>query len=356
MTQTLEIFGGEEDVTSDISVELIQDKINERFQFCPIVNRYNLKNLIRGHMIKTMTSDGKGISNSIGLNLFTDANEDGTFYVFRKGLDANATDPRLTSAIANFFEIICTCFTPNGPAEKKHSAEMHAMLSVTINDLSTTGNMSAASIDTQVHFYNTVLYNLFHIHKTAPFKDLKAADPAFNQIYLDEVSKVLLYTSDAIVLKTSTAVLFPTKVPKQFGSKVDKVAAQKSAAEKRKDTKAANQAAKKAKTNQPAPVVNSPVVQPIVNNNASPKGVSSIHCVNAAAVLMTSQWPASAPPPPGCLPTRGPCTRQHTMNITAGTPIDKALVADLMTGVNAFNTNKGTVFQKNFIHTLKNWK
>ena len=70
---------------------------------------------------------------------------------------------------------------------------------------------------------------------------------------------------------------------------------------------------------------------------------------------MSSQWPAGALPPAGCHPNKGAtCTRQHGKTITPGTPIDKALVDDLLNGIKGFKN--ASVFANHFKTTLNGWR
>ena len=161
------------------------------------------------------------------------------------------------------------------------------------------------------------------------------------------------YSSTDIQSITNQALLYPAKARKQFGYNAVPALS-------KKQKKEANQNAATAKKTKITRGNNKTPAAPVIKPSSvpvTPSGSSSnsVHCVNQAASLMVSQWPVGALPPSGCHPTNGrPCTRQHSMAITAGTPIDKALVTDLLSGVEGFRNAKN--FVTNFKNTLNSWR
>ena len=178
MNATLSLFGGigAEDILSASSTDAILSKLNNRFLEYLICLSENIHLLMRGKCSKILSRNSNGSFSSISTCLFTKPNPDGSPYIFKKGSsveDQLNTDPRLTSAIIDLFEIIVTLFTPNTDADQQHSAELLARISKFMNALLTTGNLAGAHIDVQVEFINDLLFNLFQIPKSLPFRGLK---------------------------------------------------------------------------------------------------------------------------------------------------------------------------------------
>jgi len=372
MTQTLENFGGMgvEDIDTPYAVDLILNKLSDRQLLLPGCSPENIKQLILAHCVKILTQHPTTKAlNSINIQAFAPANADGSLYVFKKSSDPSkqdVTDPHLSAAILDLFDIITTCFTPNGVDEKRRKEELLARINSSFNDLQTVGNMQGADIDVQVAWVNKFLFDLFHIPNELPFRGIKKADLALNAPFWAKVSESLLFLPAQIRAITSEGLQYPRSVRKQFGSsKVPAIVpgSALTASQKRKQTKEANAATKKIKqltvnlakvtaANTSAPVLTAPNIKAIGSG-----GNNSVHCVNQAAVLMASQWPSAGPPPGGCKPLSGnPCTRQHTMHIVPGTRIAQGLIDDLTNGVDGIKGPTAKVFKANFKSTLLGWK
>ena len=147
MQTTLNIFGGvgNEDILNASAVDHVMSKLHKRFLLYPICRPENIKLLMKGFFFKLLTCASNGSYNSISICLFTNPNADGSAYIFK-----NPTDPLLSQAVKDFFEIICTLFTPDTIIEQRRSSELLARVSSYINDLSNVGNLSSALIDVQV--------------------------------------------------------------------------------------------------------------------------------------------------------------------------------------------------------------
>ena len=141
---TLNIFGGvgNEDILCASAVDHIMSKLHKRFLLYPICRPENIKLLMKGFFSKLLTCASNGSYNSISICLFTNPNADGSAYIFK-----NPTDPLLSQAVKDFFEIICTLFTPDTTIEQRRSSELLARVSSYMNDLSNVGNLFSALID-----------------------------------------------------------------------------------------------------------------------------------------------------------------------------------------------------------------
>ena len=349
MPKTIEIFGGAGnlDVLCPASVDAIMSKMHTRFQNYPIFRPENIQLLIRAHWSKVFSQNTNKSFNSLSICLFTDPNADGTPHVFKK-ISSKLTDPFLVAAISDLFEIILTCFTPNKPEDIHRSSELLARVSIFMNALSTVGNIQSAHIDVQVELINNMFYNLFHIPKNEPFLNQKIPVPDLTQQFFDKVTETLHYSTSAIQAITSEALHYPDLAKKQFGA--TSVPATPTKKQKGKQSAAAK---KKAKLTSPT-ATTVPSAASTVSSPPTTTVSNSVHCVNHAASLLSSQWPAGAPVPAGCHPTNGkPCTRQHSMTITPGIPIANGLVTDLLNGVEGFRNAKA--FASNFKITLNGW-
>jgi hypothetical protein len=202
--------------------------------------------------------------------------------------------------------------------------------------------MSRSGIDNQVAFYNDCFINIGKAHKDKQFQGLTVYPAALGIAYDNLVSTAVSFTPDQVKLLVAESINFPENVRAQFGA-----ISKKRKLEKEK---------KVPKVVPPSPPVPPTPPTPSPNANANPKAATnSVNCVNHAASLMASQWPSGSAPPTGCQPSNGkPCTRNHTMVITAGQPIAKGLVTDLLGGIGGFKKNP--TFIKAFTDTIKAWK
>ena len=167
---------------------------------------------MRGFFSKLLTCASNGSFNSISICLFTNPNADGTPYIFK-----NPTDPLLAQAVNDFFEIICSLFTPNTTNEQRRSSELLARVASYMNDHSYVGNLSSSHMDVQVELINIDLFNLFQIPKSEPFRSQKTVDPTLNPEFWNKVTDVLVYSTEEIQKITLQALNYPKETSEQFG-------------------------------------------------------------------------------------------------------------------------------------------
>ena len=170
---------------------------------------------MRGFCSKLLTQAADQSFSSISICLVAPPSSDGSPIIFKKP-DLNHSDPRLFAAIADLFEIITCCFTPNTIIEQRRSQELLARINF-MSDLSTTGNLSGAAIDMQVEFVNNMLFNFFHVVKTDPFRQQMTPDPALNVLYWERLTDTLIYSKADIKQLTTDAICFPKEARLQFG-------------------------------------------------------------------------------------------------------------------------------------------
>ena len=221
INKTIDLFGGPGnlDVLTPSAVDSIMSKVHVRFQNYPIFRPENIHLLIKGLWSKVLTQNANKSFNSLSICLFSEPNTDGSPRVFKK-IDSKQTDPHLTAAISDLFEIITTCLTPNEAADIQRKAELLARVNLFMNDLSTVGNLAGALINVQVELVNTMFFNLFHIAKTEPFIHLNVPVPALNQEFFDKVTEILYHFPEAIQAVTQRALFYPEHARKRFGESV----------------------------------------------------------------------------------------------------------------------------------------
>ena len=280
LQSTLNIFGGagNEDILCSSAVDHIMSKLHKRFLLYPICRPENIKLLMRGFFSKLLTCASNGSFNSISICLFTNPNADGTPYIFK-----NPTDPLLAQAVNDFFEIICSLFTPNTTNEQRRSSELLARVASYMNDHSYVGNLSSSHMGVRVELINTVLFNLFQIPKLEPFRSQKTVDPTLNPEFWNKVTDVLVYSTEEIQKINLQALNYPKETSKQFGF-LDPAT---SPSKKQKQKQPKTSPNKKPKVVATVPTVPSPT-KPLTTSGSGTIS-NSVHCVNHAASLMTSQ-------------------------------------------------------------------
>jgi hypothetical protein len=331
-----------DDATDIVTISHLRKKIPRLFRKLPICDSKTFPIFVQGLFSSTISFNEKEPS-GVGLNHCTPSNSDGTLATFK---DRSS----ILSAIQVLFDLIGRVLTSATPADLAQIGQLHGILARVYNDTLSVGNINEATIDAQVMFYNICFEEYGDAHRD-PKYGLENLDIAtLLPQYQNQAALAFSKSPDMVKAWVADMKAFPNNVDAQVGAvpeESSKAKKRRLDREKSAATKAAN---KKANLNPSTTTLNNSNTSATV---ATPS--NSIHCVNEAALLMKSQWPANATPPSGCNPTNGKtCTRTHTMPILPGQTIGKDLVKDLLNGLGGFKKNPN--FQKNFTQTIKAWK